>query len=85
MLRAFGVLPTEERARRMKNRDYLWCALNLMLDEEEVLDQQCPTCRMHAVEDRCPVCGGLKSGGEGGQNAAFDEKRYEILSKGGRP
>lgn len=68
----------------MKNRDYLWCALNLMLDDEEILDQLCPTCRIHAQEARCPVCGSLKSGGEGGQNAAFDEARYQRLSKGGR-
>lgn len=34
VLRAFGALPTERRARRMRDRDYLWCALNLLLDAQ---------------------------------------------------
>lgn len=33
--RAFGILPTEERAERMTDFDYLFCALNLLLDREE--------------------------------------------------
>ena len=33
----------------MKARDYLWCALNLMLDREEVLEQLCPSCRQKAA------------------------------------
>ena len=41
----------------MKDRDYLWCALNLMLDREELLEQLCPECRQRAEETRCPVCG----------------------------
>ena len=45
VLRAFGALPTEERARAMTGRDYLWCALHLLLDEEEILDRLCPACR----------------------------------------
>ena len=32
----------------MKARDYLWCALNLMLDREELLEQLCPACRQKA-------------------------------------
>lgn len=35
VLRAFGALPTERRAKRMTDRDYLWCALNLLLDAPE--------------------------------------------------
>ena len=66
----------------MKERDYLWCALHLLLDEEETLDQLCPACRMEAEEGRCPVCGGLVSTGEASGNAAFDEARYEALSRG---
>ena len=41
MLRTFGALPTEARAREMTDRDFLWCALNLMLDDEEALDALC--------------------------------------------
>ena len=29
----------------MKERDYLWCLLNQLLDDQEELDQLCPTCR----------------------------------------
>lgn len=36
MLKCFGALPTEERAKAMREEDYLWCAVNLLLDEEEV-------------------------------------------------
>ena len=28
----------------MTDRDYLWCALNLLLDGEEELDALCPAC-----------------------------------------
>ena len=84
MLRAFGVLPHEARAREMKERDYLWCALHLMLDEEEELDRLCPACRTEAEEGRCPVCGGRTDCGEGSRNAAFDEARFQRLSRGGQ-
>lgn len=68
----------------MKARDYLWCALNLMLDEEERLDALCPTCRREAEEGRCPVCGALVGRREGdGENPAFDWERFEALSQGG--
>ena len=45
MLKTFGALPTEARVREMKRRDYLWCALNLLLDHEEELGRLCPSCR----------------------------------------
>ncbi|MDY4182602.1 hypothetical protein [Pseudoflavonifractor sp. HCP28S3_F10] len=82
VLRTMGALPTEERVREMKERDYLWCALNLLLDEEERLDRLCPACRAEAMEGRCPVCGGLVTQGEGGHNQAFDEARFQALSRG---
>ena len=56
----------------MKARDYLWCALNLMLDREEVLEQLCPSCRQKAEESCCPVCGQQAGATVGGQNASFD-------------
>ena len=85
VLRTFGALPTEERARAMKERDYLWCALQLLLDREEELDRLCPTCRAQAMEERCPVCGAPTESGEGGQNAAFDQSRYEAMCRGEKP
>ena len=47
----------------MKRRDYLWCALNLLLDHEEELGRLCPSCRAQAEEGRCPVCGGAAAAG----------------------
>ncbi len=67
VLRAFGALPTEGRARRMTDADYLWCALNLLLDGEAA-----PGPAAGEAEERA------------GENAAFDEERYERLSRGER-
>lgn len=41
----------------MTDRDYLWCAVNLLLDEEEAAGRLCPACRAEAGRERCPVCG----------------------------
>ena len=41
----------------MTDRDYLWCALNLALDQEEELARLCPDCRQRAAEEPGPVCG----------------------------
>lgn len=83
MLSRFGALPTEPWARAMKDRDYLWCLVNQLLDREEELDRLCPDCRTRAEEDRCPVCGRTRGAwGEGAVNAAFDQARFERM-KGG--
>ena len=82
MLREFGALPTEKRVREMTDRDYLWCLLQMTLDEEEELARLCPTCRLQAQEERCPVCGMPAGNGEGMHNAAFDEERYLRLKEG---
>lgn len=66
----------------MKDRDYLWCALNLMLDDEEALDALCPSCRAEAEEGRCPVCGTAVEPGGLGENAGFDLERFERLRRG---
>jgi predicted amidophosphoribosyltransferase len=81
VLRLFGALPTEDRARRMTDRDYLWCALNLALDREEELARLCPACRERAEEELCPVCGAPR--GERAVNEGFDWERYEELKGGG--
>ena len=72
------------RAREMTGRDYLWCALNLLLDQEEELAALCPTCRAEAQEGRCPVCGGPAAPANAGENQAFDLERYERLKRGER-
>ncbi|BDF68628.1 hypothetical protein CE91St43_26000 [Oscillospiraceae bacterium] len=77
MLKAFGALPTEARAREMTHRDYLWCALNLLLDDEEALSRLCPSCRAEAEEGRCPVCGATP--GDWGENGGFDERKFREL------
>ena len=50
MLKEFQALPTEARAREMKDRDYLWCLVQMILDREEQLDRLCPECRVRARE-----------------------------------
>ena len=82
MLRAFGALPTGARAQKKKARDFLWCAVNLVLDREEELNRLCPSCRAQAEEARCLCCGAPLDGVSVGQNASFDEERFERLKRG---
>ncbi len=77
VLRAFGVLPSEPRARRMRRADYLYCALHLLLDGEEQLERLCPDCRAEAAEEHCPVCGRHWESSD-----RFDEARFEALREG---
>ena len=58
------------------------CALHLALDREEELARLCPACRREAAEERCPACGALRTETAAGQNAAFDEARFERLKRG---
>ena len=81
MLKTFGALPTEERAREMTDRDYLWCALNLLLDEEETLSAFCPQCRIQAEEGCCPSCGRETGSVAGGENIGFDMERFERMRR----
>lgn len=83
MLREFRALPTEKRVREMTDRDYLWCFLQMTLDEEEELGRMCPSCRVQAMEERCPVCGAPTQSGEGMENVSFDEERYLRMKQGG--
>ena len=63
-------------------------ALNAVADEmedrtgEEELARLCPACRSEAAEERCPACGALRTETAAGQNAAFDEARFERLKRG---
>lgn len=76
VLRSFGALPTEERVKAMKNRDYLYCALHLLLDDEEEEALLCPSCRAEAERGLCPVCGGERGMVQTGENEAFDMERF---------
>lgn len=66
----------------MKDRDFLWCALNLMLDEEEELAGLCPACRDRAMEERCISCGAPLALCEGSVNQGFDTERFERMKRG---
>lgn len=85
VLRQFGALPTEARARAMTEEDYLWCAVNLLLDQEEEAQRLCPACRAAAEEERCPVCGRENGPVTRGENPAFDWARFARMKKGERP
>ena len=79
VLRAFGVLPTEARARELTQGEILYCAMQLCLDERGELSRLCPACREAARTARCVCCGAPLPE----ENAAFDEKRYEELKRDG--
>lgn len=66
----------------MTGRDYLWCALQLLLDEEEEASRLCPVCRAEAEQGRCPVCGRETGEAEGDGNPAFDMERFLRLQAG---
>ena len=79
VLKRFGVLPSELRARRMTDREYLYCAAQMLLDEQEKLEAMCPACREKAKRRLCPVCGEPVPE----ENAGFDEGRFEELKNAG--
>ena len=79
VLKRFGVLPSEMRARRMTDREYLYCAAQMLLDEQEKLEAMCPACREKAKRRLCPVCGEPVPE----ENAGFDEGRFEELKNAG--
>ena len=66
----------------MKDRDFLWCALNLMLDDEQALAGLCPACRERALEERCSACGMPLSSWESSVNSGFDQARFQALKRG---
>lgn len=76
VLKAFHVLPCEDRAKEMTEGDYLYCALQLLLDREKELETLCPDCRNG--ENRCRICGKALSG-ETAVNAGFDRSKFEEL------
>ncbi len=83
VLRAFHALPSESRVRDMREKDYLYCALNLILDEGEKLDQLCPECRTKATEKRCACCGAPLDAPQTGENPAFHQSRFDQLRREG--
>ena len=69
----------------MTDGDYLWCAVNLLLDEEEEAALLCPDCRAEAQRDRCPVCGREKGRMVREENPAFDWARFRAMRDGEGP
>lgn len=69
----------------MLPRDYLWCALQLMLDDEERAATLCPACREERERGLCPSCGGEVSSWQGAENECFDEARYLRMKEGTYP
>lgn len=63
----------------MTARDYLWCAVHLLLDQEELTNQLCPSCRARAEIPQCPMCGAPV--GEREENPTFDLDRFEQLRR----
>jgi predicted amidophosphoribosyltransferase len=83
VLKEFHALPTEARAKEMKDRDYLWCLVQQLLDREEELESLCPECRSRAAQTACPGCGQpLAQWGEGSANSSFDRARFERMKEG---
>lgn len=82
-MRLFQALPTEERVQRMLDRDFVWCGLNLLLDEEEQQKKLCPSCQARAAEDCCPGCGTHLSQVSGGVNGGFDLAEFYHRRKDG--
>lgn len=68
----------------MKQRDYLWCLVQEILDEEEELERLCPACRARAQEERCPACGAPLAECGAGVNPSFDMERFLALKGAGR-
>lgn len=77
VLREFRVLPNEPRAREMTDSDYLYCFIQLRLDDEERLERLCPGCRARLEKDACPVCGEGRSAGF--TNPSFDMDRFKKM------
>ena len=82
VLKAFHILPGEERARQMTQRDYLYCILQQWLDAEEELESLCPAFLAQARERRCSRCGAPLAETDGMENTAFDMERYRRLKEG---
>lgn len=76
VLREFSVLPGERRAREMTDSDYLYCFIQLRLDDEEQLEKLCPDCRGQLERNACPVCG---QGGVRYTNPSFDMDRFNRM------
>lgn len=72
VLKMFHALPTEERVKNMMDRDFLWCGLQMVLDEEEEMARLCGVCQNKAQEKRCLGCGISLDGVSFGVNENFD-------------
>ena len=51
-------------------------------EDEQELEQLCPSCRSRVQEERCICCGSTITSGTGGVNPAFDPERFSALKRG---
>lgn len=79
ILKSFGVLPSEPRAHKMTDGDYLYCAVQTILDAQEQQSKLCSKCRQELEEDRCIRCAGALDQ----VNESFDTARFEELKHHG--
>lgn len=79
VLKAFGVLPTERRAKRLTQDALEQCLLQMALDDQELLRDVCPTCRESLLTRKCPICGSVQFE----ENPNFDLARFEELKANG--
>lgn len=82
VLRAFSALPTEQRVRDMTEGDYLYCAAQMLLDQQESMERLCPSCQQAAEKHCCPGCGKPVMN-ETEKNPQFDLARFEELRRHG--
>ncbi len=82
VLRAFSALPTEQRVKEMTEGDYLYCAAQILLDQQESMERLCPSCRKKAERHYCPGCGKAIIN-ETEKNPQFDPARFEELRRHG--
>lgn len=66
----------------MLDRDFVWCGLNLLLDEEEARGKLCPSCLARVAGDCCPGCGVDKGQISSGVNENFDLAQFARRLKG---
>lgn len=81
-MREFRILPHDAKAKGILDREFLWCGLQLLLDEEEELARLCPSCRLKAEEHRCTACGILQDAVSTGVNENFDLNLFYQRGRG---
>lgn len=64
----------------MTDEQWLWVYANMLIDNEDRLNQMCPTCRNNVTsDDKCTACGKTISNVEYTHNPKFDADRFNRL------